>query len=781
MEKRRCTASVRTVVEFAMAGGDLLPGGQLSRMQEGTIAHRARQSALAEARTEVTVRGVVEGELARLEISGRIDALHEQGDAPIIEEIKLSGDPPPEAAIPVHRAQAICYGHLLGVPEAIIRVLYVRRNGSEAACFDERMDAAAMRAAFLSYVTPYMQMIEDRLRWAEVRDASIRALAFPFASYRTGQRDMSVQAYWAIKHRKRLFAQAPTGTGKTAAALFPALKALGEGLTGQLFYLTARTTGQQNAAQAIAHMQGSGLRLRTLCLTAKEKLCPFAQAARKAREAEEGAERRAWRCDVLTCPCAAGYFDRLPDALAAMRLRDDWSRDAVEAVAAAHGVCPFEFSLSLCEEADAVICDYNYAFDPGARIRRIFQWTNNLTLLVDEAHNLPDRAREMLSAMVDSAGLREIRRGVGKTVGRRGPLYKALTALITCVEAQEEGVALAPPDGLRALAEACMDAALAVIHEAPLGDLTLTLVALLGALERFAPPQYVAVTEKAGKHARLVLYCLDPAPHLEAATRKLRGAVYFSATLTPLHAWREAIGGGEEDGLLALPSPFPQENLLVLRHEVATTYRARERTAGAVADAILAVAQARPGNYLACFPSYAYLRRVQAEIEDRGTDVTLHVQQGGMSDAARGEYLSAFVPREEGALLGLVVLGGVFGEGVDLPGERLSGVVIVGVGLPGVGPERELLRTYYDAQYGDGFAQAYRYPGMNKVLQAVGRVIRSEKDVGVALLIDSRFSQQDYACLMPPWWAPAEVAYNVADIRGRLAEFWVNHLPASAE
>lgn len=755
------TASVRTVVEFALLCGSLTPGGQLERMREGMLGHQARQRSLPDARAEVMVRGRVEGTLCALEIGGRIDVLYERDGLPVVEEIKLSPLEAPEVAMEVHRAQAVCYGHLLEAPEAIIRVLYVRMDGSEVASFEERMDAPALRDAFYAYVTPYLAHVEQRLRWMDVRNASIDALPFPFSGFRAGQREMAVQVFWAIKSRRRLFAQAPTGTGKTAAALFPALKALGAGHTGQLFYLTARGTGQENAWRAAQRMRAQGLRARALVMTAKEKICPLSM-----QEMGGG-----WRCDVLTCPRAIGYFDRLPGALSEMRAEDAWSRAAVEAMAERHGLCPFEFSLSLCEEADLVICDYNYAFDPAARIRRIFQWTRDVTLLVDEAHNLPDRAREMLSAQLDSRALRDARRDIGKAIGRKAPLYGALTALIRLIEAIPEGTSRMPPEGLGGALEACLDAATMALGEAPLGDLMRTCIAALSTLERF-DAGYAVLTGASGRHRSVLLLCMDPAPHLIECTKKLRGTVYFSATLTPLPAWREVIGGTDDDGLLSLPSPFPEANFLVLRHAVSTTYRRRERTVPAVAEAIAEMARARAGNYLACFPSYAYMRQVAEALASFAPELTLHVQQGGMDDAARTAYLEAFMPRERGSLVGMVVMGGIFGEGVDLPGERLSGVAIVGVGLPQIGPDRELLRGYYDERGGRGFAQAYQYPGMNKVLQAVGRVIRTETDRGVALLIDERFLQLDYAVLMPPWWGEAALVRDAADIGARMRAFW---------
>lgn len=767
MDKTQYSVSVRRLVEFALLSGDLTPGSQLARMREGMLGHQARQRLLPGARAEVAVRGQVQGDSVMLEISGRIDALYERDGLPVVEEIKLASVyGAPEQVVPVHRAQALCYAYLLGVPEAVVRVLYVRPDGSETGAFEETMFRAALEEAFGGLTAPYLAMLEGKKRWRALRDVSIRRLDFPFQAYRTGQREMAVQVYWAVKSRKRLFVQAPTGSGKTAATIFPALKALCEGLTGQIFYLTARGTARENATAALERMREKGLRLRVLSLTAKGKICPYAVTAQDT--VRDGSS--AFRCNLLDCPCAHGFFDRLPGALADMRTRDDWSREAVEAVASAHTVCPFEFALSLCEEADAVICDYNYAFDPGVRIRRVFQSASNLTLLIDEAHNLPDRARDMLSAELDSAKLRELRRASGKSSGRKAPLYRSLTELIRLLEAQTEGTQDAPPQELEPLLTACADAALEAGRLSPV-ELWQTLVQAQYALESF-DERYATLTKKHGKIISLTLFCMDPAPHLAKCTEKLRGCAFFSATLTPLSAWRDMMGGSETDGLLSLSSPFPWENLLVLQLAVSTRYRTRSLTASAVADAIVGMTRARAGNYLACFPSYAYLDKIQKEIEVRYTDIVLHVQHGDMNEAERAAYLDAFAPRDTGAMLGLVVMGGAFGEGIDLAGERLMGVAIVGVGLPQVCPERELLRGFYQQKFSDGFAYAYRYPGMNKVMQAVGRVIRTDTDRGVALLIDDRFQNRSYASLMPPWWAGAPVAGSAMEAQRQMGAFW---------
>lgn len=759
MDKRRFSASVRAVAEYALLSGDLTAGGSLRRMREGTRGHLARQGMLEGARTEAPVRAVVEGAGFVLELSGRIDALYERDGLPVVEEIKLSSDETRQCALPVHRAQALVYAYLLGVPRAAVRVTYVRADGAEVVSFEENLTRGALCRAFFDLLLPYVEKVEREAAWRAVRDESLRALAFPYGAWRAGQREMAVQVYWAIRSRKRLYAQAPTGTGKTAATLYPALKALGEGLTEQVYYLTARTTGRAAARDALAFLRQKGLRLRALTLTAKEKSCPFA-----------GAE--AWRCRMEECPRAQGFFDRLPQALSAMRERDDWSDAAARETADQFCLCPFEFSLCLCEEADAVVCDYNYAFDPAVRIRRIFQGGARVTLLSDEAHNLPDRAREMLSAELDGRILREARRAAGKAQGRRSALYSALTALLKCLETQREAVAPTYPQELPALVETALEAALEAAATGENAALCRQLLAASASLGRY-DASFRTLWEKSGKTARMLLAAMDAAGHLEACTKRLRGAVFFSATLSPLPVYRALLGGGEEDALLSLPSPFPRENLLVLRCPLSTRYPDRARTAPAVAAALLALCQARPGNYLACFPSYAYLEMLRECLEMQKEDGTeLLVQREGMDDAARAEFLSRFTPRAEGSLLSLAVLGGVFGESVDLPGEKLCGVAVVGVGLPQICPEREALREYGNQIGASGFDRAYRVPGMSRVTQAVGRLIRTPRDRGVALLVDDRFAQSVYQKNMPPWWGGGVRVQGAEEIAKKASEFW---------
>ena len=740
--------SVRGLVEFTLHGEDIYPsGGSLRDMQEGMLGHKGRQGQLgegwqAEVPLELTVP--VEDEDAELLIAGRMDA-YLPGDIPQVEEIKLwQGKEPPAAPIPAHEMQAVCYGHMLccqGAARVIIRVCYVDRKGKPRGQFERDMTAADCREAFLSLLEPYLRRWRMVRRHRRARDASLRRLTFPYESYRAGQRDMAVQVYTAIRLGRRLFASMPTGTGKSAAALFPALKALGEGLTGQVYYLTARTTQRQGAWEALARMRRQPLHLWALTLDAKDKQCPNRTV-----------------CHPDWCPRAKGHFLRDSAAIEEMMTLDDWSPEAIRAMADKHGLCPFEFSLSLAEVADLTICDYNYALDPAVHIQRIFDRTANVTLLIDEAHNLLSRLREMLSGAVEGGRIRKLRTVVGKAAGRRHPLYKAMTGVLHALEDldvpedAEEGLLPDFPQSLdRAaaeLADAFMDATMERFPWDEAGErLVDTTSALLGFLRarRGDKADYAWIWQ--GKRDRTATaFALEVGPYFAQATARLRGVVCFSATMDPLEDMKILLGGTEEDACFAMPSPFPRENLLLQQIRINTRYQQREAAVGQIAEALRVLTEARPGRYMAFFPSFAFMNRVAETL-----DVPCQVQKTRMTDEERRVFLAPYVPGGE-PVLSLCVLGGVFAEGIDLPGDALDGVAVVGVGLPQLNLFQETLREHYQQTLGDGFLYAYMIPGMQKVAQAVGRVIRTETDRGVALLLDDRYSQGAYRRLCPAHW-----------------------------
>jgi len=581
---------------------------------------------------------------------------------------------------------------------------------------------------------------------------------FPFEQYRPGQREMAIQVYTAVKLQRRLFASMPTGTGKSIAALFPALKALGEGLTGQVYYLTARTTQRQGVLEALQLMRHQPLHLWTLTLDAKDKQCPAPTL-----------------CHPDFCPRAKGHFLRDHAAVEEMLGIDDWSPENIRAMADKHNLCPFEFSLSLAEIADLTICDYNYALDPAVHIQRIFDKTADVTLLIDEAHNLLSRVRDMLSGAVDGGRIRKLRTVVGKAAGRKHPLYKAMTEVLKAIDdlpipedESAEGELTKLPTSLD---NACMELADAFMEahndRFPWGEegerLRDTVTPLLGFIRaRRRDTTEYAWLWQGKKNKTITAFALDVAGYFEEVTTMLRGVVCFSATMHPLEDMKTLLGGTEEDACFAMPSPFPRENLLIHQIDVNTRYRYREAACPQIAAAIRAMVESKPGKYIAFFPSFAYLRQVSEML-----DIPHQAQRADMSDEERREFLAPYVPDGE-PVLSLCVLGGIFAEGIDLPGDALDGVTIVGVGLPQVNLFQETLRTYYERTFGDGFLYAYMLPGMQKVAQAVGRVIRTETDRGVALLLDDRYRQGAYRRLCPEHWG-----IRRGDAEKELRRFWL--------
>ncbi len=741
--------SVRSLVEFTLHGADIRPAGSMKDMQEGTLGHKARQGLLGEGwESEVPLSLTIPmDDEAELHLTGRMDAFCD-GEVPIIEEIKLwQRKEPPLLPFEAHEMQAVCYGHMLcqeqGIENVIIRVVYVDRRGKVRGEFDMPLTAAECHARFLTVFEPWVRRNRLVRKHRRERDASLRHLTFPFEGYRPGQREMAIQVYTAVKLGRRLFASMPTGTGKSVAALFPALKALGEGLTNQVYYLTARTTQRQGALEALRRMRRQPLHLWTLTLDAKDKQCPAPTF-----------------CHPDFCPRAKGHFLRDHAAIEEMLSIDDWSPENIRVMADKHNLCPFEFSLSLAEIADLTICDYNYALDPAVHIQRIFDKTADVTLLIDEAHNLLSRVRDMLSGAVDGGRIRKLRTVVGKTAGRKHPLYKAMTGVLKAIDdlpipeddSVEGELAKLPTsfdNACMELADAFMEAQNEHFAWGEEGEqLRDTVTPLLGFIRaRKRDTTDYAWLWQGRKSKTITAFALDVASYFEEVTTMLRGVVCFSATMHPLEDMKMLLGGTDEDACFAMPSPFPKENLLIHQLDVNTRYRFREAACPDIAAAIRAMVDAKPGKYIAFFPSFAYLRQVSELL-----DIPHQAQRSGMTDEERREFLAPYTP-DGPATLSLCVLGGIFAEGIDLPGDALDGVVIVGVGLPQVNLFQETLRAYYERTLGDGFLYAYMLPGMQKVAQAVGRVIRTQNDRGVALLLDDRYRQGAYRRLCPEHWS----------------------------
>ncbi len=770
--------AVRALVEHVLRSGDLRSDfGGAARAEEGMRAHQRLQRQRPEGyEAEYPVRLEVSQPDMTVCIGGRIDGVLRGGDAVLVEEIKSTLRPLSEVAAeasPVHWGQALCYAYLLArqeqLPQVTVQLTYVDLESGKSQSLQRSQSFAELTDFFDDLLGRYLQWLRRISHWIGVRDQSLAELAFPFDTYRPGQREMAVAVFRAIRDGRQLLVQAATGIGKTMAALYPALKALGQGLAPKVIFLTARTTGRHAAEAALRALGFRGMRLKWVTMTAKEKICFNSEVT----------------CSPELCPYARGHYDRLNQALEALFEQDGFDREAVERIARAHQVCPFEFSLELLLWADAVIGDYNYAFDPTATLQRLFgEEGGGHVLLIDEAHNLADRAREMFSAQLAKTPILVLRRALKeplpylyRTLGR---VHSAMTALGRQCREKPEGVWVdkSAPAELVARLQAFLGAAERWLRRNQQSAFRQELLRFYFDGLQFARTAerygraYATITESRGREVQVKLYCLDPSAFLGESWRRCRAAVLFSATLTPADYFQTILGCDAGMGRLDLASPFPADNLAVFAATgISTLFRERENSCAAVSRAVIDLVSQRRGHYLLFFPSYEYLAMIHRRFIADCPQIETAVQSPDMAEAARDAFLSRFAEEVSRTLVGFAVMGGVFGEGIDLGGERLTGAVIVGVGLPGIGPERELLREYYDQAQGCGFEFAYQYPGINRVLQAAGRVIRSETDRGVVLLIDRRYAQARYRKLLPGAWRIRALA-SEASFRGQVAAFW---------
>ena len=796
-------ASVRGLVSYSLPNDTAWTYVSYADMREGSKTHVRLQQQLSSAgpyRAEVPLAHTWEVLGRHIEVSGRVDGIFNQEAQPVLHEIKSTSIPLsdiPLAGVPSHWAQLQCYAAMQAeesesdiVP---VRLSYVHRQDGAVRDFNRVFTRSELARIMSDLLKPYVKREKDQAAWREKRDLSIRAMELPFSNgFRKGQKLLAYNVYRCIGDNRRLFAQAPTGTGKTMGTLYPVLKAMGEGLVDRIFYVTAKTTTKAIAENAIALLRAKGLRLKVLTLTAKDKMCLMAVK----------------NCDPAKCPYAEGVFTRMQRVgKTLLRSHDVFSRDLIYETGLKHEVCPFELSLEISLGCDLIIADYNYVFDPRVYLKRFFQQKgrDNNVFLVDEAHNLVDRAREMFSATLARDPLMTLRRNIHKSLPELadalGGILRSLTLMQVrpATDESEAGgkgyrVSQDPPANLLNPINAFLLKAEPLITEKEDDDqepppwqddlvgMFFDLLHFRNTLELFGDEYRVLQTGRSRTFA-VRLMCLDPSEMLDRRMESARSCILFSATLSPLSYFRKMLGGRPEDPTLRLPSPFPRENLcVVLEDRAETRFRMRERHLPAVASALHAFLNARKGNYLVYFPSYGYMSQVLSQLESlyeigrknnpEAGEWDVLVQESGMKEADREAWLARFERFGDVVRAGFCVLGGAFGEGIDLVGERLTGVAVVGVGLPQVNPEQEISRTYFERHFGEGFDYAYTYPGLNRVLQAAGRLIRTTTDRGGLLLIDARFAGRQYQQLLPPEWFPFPFLSRNPDLGGLLADFW---------
>ncbi|NLN53787.1 MAG: ATP-dependent DNA helicase [Firmicutes bacterium] len=769
--------AVKQLVEFVLRSGDIdhrFTG--LERAAEGSRIHRRLQKEAGEdyqAEVFLSWETVCEG--MTISVEGRADGVFTTADGYWIDEIKstvISLAEIDEDFNPLHWAQAKVYGYIYCLRHKLvgigIQLTYVHAESRKVKRLQKIYSREALKVFYYELLAIFKKWADLSCRWAAIREQSIKKLQFPFGAYRQGQRSFAVAVYKTITNAGHLFAQAPTGIGKTISTLFPAVKALGEGEVEKIFYLTAKTVTGQAAAEAVAAMRTQGLKLKTVTLTAKDKVCFLAERS----------------CNPDSCRYAKGHYDRVNGALyRLLQAEDDFSRETIAEYAHKYQVCPFELALDLSLWSDCIICDYNYLFDPQVYLKRFFSSKGNYVFLIDEAHNLVDRAREMFSAVLNKTAFLKLRRQLGrqeKTLYRSlGRINRTLLTLRKLCEPEGFFVLQEQPAELtKQLADFvlfCADWLKEKQGQEVAEEFLQLYFAVLSYLKiaELYDQRYVTLLRKDGSELSVKLFCLDPALLLQQSLEKGKSAIFFSATLTPFSYFIKLLGGNEEAKVISLPSPYPQNRLcLMLADHISTKYKDRAQSLQEIADLIYHTVSRKRGNYIVYFPSYRYLSDVYHLFAATYPEIETKVQHSEMDEQAREEFLAAFVQKNTTTLVGFCVLGGIFAEGIDLKGERLLGTIIIGVGLPQLNVENNVIRDYYQQQYQKGYEYAYLYPGMNKVLQAAGRVIRSESDRGIVLLVDERFGTVTYRSLFPQHWQHYQLVRDTGVLQSQISDFW---------
>lgn len=860
--------SVRGLVEFILRHGDIDNRRHASpenAMQEGGRIHRMIQKRMgSEYQAEVPLKYTLPADGYRLIVEGRADGIIHHEEKVVIDEIKgtyrdLAKMREP---MPLHVAQAKCYAYMYALQEELaeiqVRLTYCSIVTEDIRYFYEDYTFEELAEWFEGLLAAYRKWADFSWRWREIRQASVNGLQFPFP-YREGQKELVTNVYKTIYHKKKLFLEAPTGVGKTISTIYPAVQAMGKGMGDKLFYLTAKTITRTVADDTLNILREKGLRLKSVILTAKEKICFMEETD----------------CNPEYCPYAKGHYDRINDAVFdLLTAQESFSREQIEGYARKHQVCPFELCLDMSLFADAVICDYNYLFDPHIYLKRFFGdgSEGNYIFLIDEAHNLLERGREMYSAALLKEQFMELRRELKQTIlsetskGSKnadisGQITLEMTQFMTDeseVEGKNNGIDQLSTESEKPDIKSSRHSGRSILVKQGYGDKLVyqlekcnqellvlkreceqcrlvegidgfvqKLMRLHAAMDDYLSEQeeeqpavreqlldfyfdvshflemYERADENYVKYTQLCddgsfllkLFCVNPGGNLKSCMLRGRSTILFSATFLPVQYYKKLLGGEPEDYEVYAQSVFEsKKRALFIANDVTSKYTRRSEDEYCnIARYIEEIVKNRHGNYMVFCPSYAFLRIIYEKYVENfaGEDRECIIQSDYMSEADREEFLARFqgsaesflqtsaamqainmdIEEEDGILIGFCVLGGIFGEGIDLKKDSLIGAIIVGTGLPQVCFEREILKDYFNGAGENGFDYSYRYPGMNKVLQAAGRVIRTVEDIGIVALLDERFLQPAYRKLFPREWAYFETV-TVDTISKRVERFW---------
>lgn len=778
-KKTQLHISVRNLVEFIFREGDI--DNRSSRamsadaMMEGTRIHRKIQSSMGkEYQAEVPLSLVVEGDLYELTVEGRADGIFTEDGKCFVDEIKGMYRKVElfEKPVFVHRAQAMCYAYIFALQNNMetigIQMTYCNLETEQTKYFREEFSFEEIKKWFDDLMEEYGKWATFQCEMKNQRQASIKELDFPY-EYRPGQKKLVSDVYRTIMRQKLLFMQAPTGVGKTISTIFPAVKAVGEELADRIFYLTAKTITATVAKETFALLEKNGYRAKTIQITAKEKLCPCDEM----------------ECNPVTCPYAKGHFDRVNDAVFDLLHRCEMiERDDILSQADRYTVCPFELCLDTASWCDNVICDYNYVFDPNVYLKRFFQEgiKGDYIFLIDEAHNMVERSRQMYSAQIYKEDFLTVKRIMKEHSRSIEKALEKCNKILLGMKRECENYTVYDTFGNMVFSfmrlMTLLDEFLQKANEFPgkrdVMDFYFELRNFLNIYD-LVDEHYVMYSElEADGRFMLKLFCVDPSLNIQKRLDKGKSAVFFSATFLPVNYYKSLLSTKKDNYAIYADSTFDsKKRLLAMATDVSTRYTRRSRSEyERIAGYINAVVTQKTGNYMVFFPSYKMMNDVADIYCEKYADETeLMLQKNNMSEAEREEFLDRFSEESDRTLVAFGIMGGIFGEGIDLKNDRLIGAIVVGTGLPQISNERTILKDYYDAENGCGFDYAFRYPGINKVLQAAGRVIRTTEDTGVILLLDERFWQREYDLLYPREWSDRKPC-NIANVGKLVADFW---------
>ena len=774
---RELELSVHQLVDFLLRKGDIDSRVfNRSSMNEGTLLHALYQSKqgpdyISEYALEVET--VVEE--IKVKIQGRADGIIKRGDDYTIDEIKTTVIDLKEFRdnnLEWHLGQAKVYAYMFAKEKGLkycgVKLTYIKQGKEAEKLFETySFTFEQLEDYFYSLINEYLMFYNIVLRKLEERNESIKILEFPFDKYRKGQRELAKYAYSIAKNGGKLFVEAPTGIGKTMSTLFPFIKSLNEDEKEKIFYLTAKNSGKMNAHLAINILRAQGLKLMDVILTAKEKICFCKDKA----------------CNPEECPFAVGYYNKIKDVIKeAILAYDDFDYDTVVAIAKVYNICPFELELDLSLFADVIICDYNYLFDPISYLKRYMdEDSSHLLALVDEAHNLVDRSRDMYSASIDFQLFEKAKKSL-----RGIPTKKIKAALLKVKKMFEkyQDYELGEHEFLDVDYEdfKVIDKFISVYQDEskdPKNEITKELTTFYIECNKFKriselmDDNFIHYMNKQEDNITLKITCLNASKFLKEVCKRIKGSIFFSATLSPMEYYIETLGGDvENDPTLTLSSPFPKENLkIMVAPKISVKYKEREKSYDELARYIEIFVTQKVGNYFIYLPSYEYKDKIM-ELIHLPEDIILHVQEKEMSDMEKEMFLDNFRPNPKETHVGIAIIGGAFSEGIDLVNDRLIGLMIVGIGLGKINYESDKIMALFDSKELNGFDYAYLYPGMNKVMQAVGRLIRSENDRGVAVLVEQRYLRKEYRDLYKKEWEDYEVIVSQDDFVNSLQKFY---------